>query len=545
MKKSSAGNLLLIMGAIVCIVGLITPSMAEITPRKIAIFPFEVISQEDQSFIGRGMGKMLCTRVGQGDEIQVKCLNKPFETYPLSMSNGLMDAIARSEELQGVGFLLMGSVTIAGNAVSTDARLVDVTGSREPVNIHETGSGMGDVIRHAAAVAEKVRIVLAGGTLSVDGTSPGIIKPVETSVLSMGTASLGGEGALPGQASQNTGAIIRRDASIVPLFVNQSLSREITGLTILDMNGAREVAVIDAQQLTVFSWNNQGLVKKAELKGKHYQTFMGVDAMDIDADGKDELFISVLDRKNQLRSLVVSGGERKLTIVAKDLPWFFRVVKIDGQKQLLGQKAGQDQLFWGDIHLLSFDGRRIIPGPVKMVGSGGIFGRALGHLTAEGPLRMAWFDGDGYLNVGKENFEKEWISDGSWGSTDLFVVYDQGKNGVDRRVYLNSRVAIEDVDGNGHADVIAVVNNDLSRGLLSGFRKFTRGYISFLNWSGNTLVERWKTHEISGYVADFSLEDMNGDGHPELVYATVVASDRLIGNARSNIVVQSVGIFEK
>ncbi|MFK5954127.1 MAG: hypothetical protein QM498_13775 [Desulfobacterium sp.] len=545
MKKNSIRMFVLVMVAIVCVGGLGTSSMADIFPKKIAIFPFEVISQEDQSFIGKGMGKMLCTRVGQGEGVQVTCLDKPFDTYQLSMDDGLMDAIARSESLQGMGFLLMGSITIAGNAVSTDARLVDVTGKRKPVNIHESGTGLGDVMRHAVGVAEKVRRVLAGKALPVAGMSSAIIKPEETAVLSVGTVPLEGTATSLGSTSGIADTQGRGAATTVPLFVSRSLPGEITGLTILDMDGEKQIAVIDARRLTVFSWQNQKLVKKAELKGKYYQTFMGLDAMDCDADGRDELFLTILDRKNQLRSLVVKEVGESLTLVAKDLPWFFRVIKIDGQKQLLGQRTGQDQLFWGDIHQLSFDGRDIIPGAVKMNGNGGVFGRSLGHPAARDSLRMVWFDKDGYLNLGKENFEKEWVSDGSWGSTALFVTYDQGKNSVDQRVYFNSRVAIEDVDGNGNDEVIAVVNHDQSRGFLPRFRKFTRGYVSFLEWSGNALVERWKTQHVSGYVADFSLGDMNGDGLLELVYASVVASEGLVGKNKSHIVVQSIGSLEK
>ena len=545
MKKNSIETFVLVMVAIVCVAGLAKPSMGAVAPKKIAIFPFEVISQEDQSFIGKGMGKMLCTRVGQGKGVQVTCLDKSFDTYQLSMDDGLMDAIARSEPLQGIEFLLLGSITIVGNAVSTDARLVDVTGRSEPVNIHESGTGLGDVVRHAATVAEKVRRVLAGEVLPVAEIPSAIIKSKKTAVLSAGTAPLAGAATSLGLTSGIADSSGSDAAMEIPLFVNRSLPGEITGLTILDMGGEKQIAVIDARRLTVFSWQNQKLVKKAELEGKHYQTFMGVDAMDCDADGRDELFLTILDRKNQLRSLVVKGGGDRLTIVAKDLPWFFRVVKIDGQKQLLGQKTGQDQLFWGDIHQLSFNGRGIIPGAVKMDGTGGIFGRSLGSMAARESLRMVWFDKEGYLNLGKENFEKEWISDGSWGSTALFVIYDHGKNKVDQRVYVNSRVAVEDVNGNGNNEVIAVVNHDQSQGFLSGFRKFTRGYVSFLEWSGNALVERWKTQHVPGYVADFSLGDINGDGRLELVYASVVSSKRLIGKNKSHIVVQSIGSLQK
>ncbi len=545
MKKNSIKMFVSGMAAMICLIGFAAPSIAESSSQKIAIFPFEVISREDQSFIGKGMGKMLCTRVGQGEKIQVKCLDKSFDSFDLSMGDGLMDAIARSDFLQGVEFLLMGSITIAGNAVSTDARLVDVTGEMETVNIHESGTGLGDVMRHAAGVAEKVRRVLVGGGLTVDNVPVPTISSVETVVLPAGADARTGHGDVSASTSLTNSIPVQEGSASLPLFVSRSLSGEISGLTIMDMGGTKEIAIIEAQQLTVLSWQNQNLVKKAIFKGKHYQTFVGVDAMDIDADGKDELFISILDRKYHLKSMVIKEKAGSLTVVGRDIPWFFRVVKIDGKKQLLGQKAGQDQLFWGEIYNLSFDGRRIVKGEVKMSGKGGIFGRSLGRLEVNGPLKMAWFDNDGFLNLGKETFEKEWISDGPWGSSALFVTYDRGKNDVDQRVYLNSRVAFEDVDANGHAEVIAVVNSDMARGFLSGFRKFTRGYVSILEWKGDTLVEQWHTPEVSGYVADFSLGDMNGDGHIEVVYGTVVNVGRIIGKPKSNIVVRSVGIIDK
>ncbi len=545
MKKNGVKMFMSGMAAMICFAGLAAPSMAEVSPQKIAIFPFEVISREDQSFIGKGMGKMLCTRVGQGGKIQVRCLDKPFDRFGLSMDDGLMDAIARSESLQGVDFLLMGSITIAGNAVSSDARLVDVIGEMDTVNIHESGTGLSDVMRHAVGIAEKVRRVLAGGKLAVDNIPASIINSVETVVVPAGADTRTGQETLLTSTSLTADSPVPGKSAAAPLFVSRSMSGEITGLVVVDMDGHKEIAVIETQQLTVFSWQNQNLVKKAIFKGKHYQTFVGVDALDTDADGKDELFISVLDRKHQLKSMVIKDMGGKLTVVAQDLPWFFRVVKIDGKKQLMGQKTGRDQLFWGEIYALSFDGQHLVKGDAKMAGKGGIFGRSLGHPTANAALKMVWFDNDGYLNLGKETFEKEWSSDGSWGSSALFVTYDQGKNDVDQRVYLNSRVAFEDVDANGQSEIIAVVNSDMSRGFLSGFRKFTRGYVSILEWKGDALVEQWHTPEVSGYVADFSLGDMNGDGHVEVVYGTVVNVGRIIGKSKSNIVVRSVGMIDK
>ena len=122
----------------------------------VAVFPFAVISREDQSFIGRGMARMMCTRVGQGHGIVVICLDRPMGRFRLPMDRTLMDAVSASPELKGSDFLLTGNVIIAGGGVSTDARLVEVSTAKAALQIHETGTGLVDVVRQASVIAEAV-----------------------------------------------------------------------------------------------------------------------------------------------------------------------------------------------------------------------------------------------------------------------------------------------------------------------------------------------------------------------------------------------------
>ncbi|MBF0231295.1 MAG: hypothetical protein HQK63_17155, partial [Desulfamplus sp.] len=58
--------------------------------KRVAVFAFDVISKEDNSFIGRGMGKMLCSRIASGNMIKVKCLDSLPSDYALDMGDPSM-----------------------------------------------------------------------------------------------------------------------------------------------------------------------------------------------------------------------------------------------------------------------------------------------------------------------------------------------------------------------------------------------------------------------------------------------------------------------
>jgi hypothetical protein len=61
-----------------------------------------------------------------------------------------------------------------------------------------------------------------------------------------------------------------------------------------------------------------------------------------------------------------------------------------------------------------------------------------------------------------------------------------------------------------------------------------------LRWNKVNMKEVWTGEEISGYISDFSLADLNGDGRLEAVYA-MVASTGLTQSKSSNIVVEQIG----
>jgi hypothetical protein len=104
------------------------------------------------------------------------------------------------------------------------------------------------------------------------------------------------------------------------------------------------------------------------------------------------------------------------------------------------------------------------------------------------------------------------------------------------RVYLAQRIHIADLDRDGKNELIVVKNQDVARRLLSRLRIFKSGHIECLTWNTLGLNLKWKTREISRYISDYAIADLNNDGQDELVFSVVAKTDTLLGDAKSFIV---------
>lgn len=87
-----------------------------------------------------------------------------------------------------------------------------------------------------------------------------------------------------------------------------------------------------------------------------------------------------------------------------------------------------------------------------------------------------------------------------------------------------------------HPRRVVVKNQDAARRLLSRLRIFKSGHIECLTWDTLGLTLKWKTQEISRYISDYVIADLNNDGQDELAFAVVAQTDTVLGNAKSFIV---------
>jgi hypothetical protein len=58
-----------------------------------------------------------------------------------------------------------------------------------------------------------------------------------------------------------------------------------------------------------------------------------------------------------------------------------------------------------------------------------------------------------------------------------------------------------------------------------------------MTWDGIGLVSRWTSQKLPGAAVGYQVDDVDGDGLPELVVASVTGESYFMGMARSQVVV--------
>ncbi len=538
--------------------------------KTVAVFPFEVISKEDNSFIGKGMGKMLCSRISSDNTIQVKCIEHLPSEFSLDLNSAsLAGKTAAISELNGVDYILAGTVTIAGSSVSTDARLIELLQPDHVKFFSAAGTGVGDIMQHASSISEEVKASITGKTsYTAEKSSSGTLPLLSTQAAPAKSANAAinqnpplsqNQAAEPqfenkGGAPLKSGANLLQKESIIPssgssILLNRKFNMEIRGIATADIDGdgRLDIAFMDAHTVSFFIFENNALVKKGEYNGAYYNNNIALDSIDSNGNGRSELFITSIGKNNYLKSYVLEWNGREIEPIVKDSEWYFRVVALNGKNSLIGQQRGHDELFSGAIHTLDLSANKILKREKIAIssykGTLEIFGFA--HVPSASTSNTVtslytWFDNSGVLNLGDNNGNKEWKSPQSFGSTALFIEQDMGRDNLKERIYINSRVFAADIDNDGTTEIITVNNSDVAKGYLSGYRKFNQGYIKIMAWKNGSMVDIWQGNPVTGYISDFNIMDMDGDGYPELIYAAITDTGIVMNKAHSTVFIEKI-----
>ncbi|MBF0243531.1 MAG: hypothetical protein HQK64_13785 [Desulfamplus sp.] len=521
--------------------------------KRVAVFAFDVISKEDNSFIGRGMGKMLCSRIASGNMIKVKCLDRLPSDYALDMGDpSMISKIAGLAEFNGVDYILTGTVTIAGDSVSSDARLIELINPERVKFVNATGVGLGDVMKQASAISEKVKLAITGKSSGADNLTSNQFAANTDNINAAAPNNLSaGAVTLPTNSlkGDRLGKGIFLPFSADSNLLNQKLDMEIRGVATADIDGdgLLDLAVMDKQNISFFNLSNSKsdsnsnkitIIKKGTYTGKYYNSNIAIDSIDANSNGRSELFITAIGKNNHLKSYIIELNQRGFEPILEDVDWYFRALSTFNKSanyhsniELIGQQSGHDETFAGKIYSLNLSGNRVIKnGEIatpNLNKNFNLFGFAqLSEATTNSPnslssQKIAWFDRSGFLNIGDTQGRKEWKSPQSFGSTALFIEEHKGGDNLKERLYINSRIIAADIDNDGVCEIITVNNSDVAKGYLSGFRKFNKGQIQIMKWSNGSMIDVWSGSSVAGYISDFNLIDINNDGYPELIYSAV------------------------
>jgi len=520
-------------------------------PYKVAILPVTVHSPENVAFLREGLLDMLSSRMNLEGRVMVA--EKAAVKKALAGAEGEIDA-RKAMELGtrlGVDYVVYGSLTKLGDSASLDLQIVSVKGEKPPASVYVQARKMEEIINGVDEVARKADEKILGYSLlpptaQKPAAAPAAAVPQPSAAaVPQPSAAVAPAPPLPfsspapaARPGMGWGTYLSEFTQSPPLPI------KVQGMVVADCDGdgKKEIALIDERALRIYRWEENQFKLLKRIEGSRIDRYLAVDAADLDKDGKAEIYVTSIPEtayqsEDKLTSFVVAFKDGEYRIAASGVNWFLRVVDWPGKgKVLLGQGKGVGKGFEGPIYEMSWDGKQVrevrkIEGPKFS----SVYGMT--PFLRKESLYFAYIDSDMRLKVADQKGTFVWKSN-SYYASDVsyqtsYMKTHAGAEGGDEFSFVNVRVVVQG------DEIVLVRNISPIADIFKRQKYFSGGEIQGLAWGGATFQERWKTREISGYVADFSIEDMGEAGGRVLLVAVNLPKESVFSTASRSAVMAS------
>ncbi len=522
---------------------------------RILILPLAIHSEKDLAFLNKGIMEMMASRISQSAKVIRQAIPDPGK-----------DPVQTARDLNA-DYVVTGSLTLFGDSASTDATLTEAASGDSVLQFSQFGQSSGDVLMHVNQFATQVSQYIA--SLSVAAPQAAAPTAAAAAVMVPPAASP----IQPIQPSQPAVAAPRAPATPAPaaaatafaprqtLWTSTPFRGTISALATADVDGDGRVDIAFAHEKKVVVEHRDGdrLDRLAAYDAGAGHTLVALDAGDINGNGRAELFITRLDAHGKLDSVVLEWNGSGLQPIATGQSWYFRVSDDPEQGRLLmGQRrsipsANDTGSLYAYPHFLpgvfelnwtgnEYQAGRRFPLPEEMT----IYRFTRGDVFNDGRVRAIAYSASDDLRIYDPAGSPQWAGEETLGGNPLFLETTSSTDVRTKdRTYLTQRLAVTDLDGDGTVEIVTAHNRDAAKGFVERFRKYTRGRMVALRWNKVNLKEVWTGEEISGYISDFSLADLNGDGRMEAVYAVVVSTGLAQATSSSIVVEPIVSLAEK
>jgi TolB-like protein len=502
------------------------PSGGQAAPHKVLILPFNVYAPPELAYLEDGILATLSNRF-QGFAtpiVPTEAMKKALENLGSPYTSDTAQTVGAS---LGATHAVTGSVTIVGDAVSTDIQLWRLPEGAALTTFHAGGNRPDAVLAHL----------------------DDFILQVESTVFGQGPPSAAGPAPLP---SPTSGAAPLEPPPVS--WQSQPLDAHVTGISVADLDAASgtEIAVIDDQDLWICQRVEKSLLEVQRFEGAPYLRLIAVDAADINGDGLAEVFVSAFHtRLGQPRSFVVEWHREKQQYTKRfeNLATYFRITASPaGGLRLVGQESGFDDFFGGQPAFMRWqEGQYAVDTHLALPTDINIYDFVQGPFLPGETDAVVTLSRQKRLELYDVASQRHWRSDASYGGGSVYL--DESETSQNRskqlkrvgeetikRHYLHPRMLMEDIDGDKASELLVVHNTDATKGVFRRSRLLTSGRVVCLAWKPLGAVAKWQTPKVSGHINDMAVGDSDGDGGPELIYVVVTKAKKGLDRHQSYLV---------
>ncbi|MGB2928811.1 MAG: FG-GAP-like repeat-containing protein, partial [Desulfobacterales bacterium] len=437
-RKATLKRFLISLIFFVVMFGSLKSIAAEVN--RVAIVPFKVNAEKDLSFLRDGIVDMLTSRLYVEDKVVVLCreeISKVLKT----VSPPINESKAREIGTRlGVNYVLFGSLTVFGESVSIDAKMVDVSGTKPVLTFFNQSQGMDQVIPKINLFATDINEKVFGRAM------PSQKVPVATQTQQTQPPQdqtdvrahpeklfVGGfqdvDTQEPQQPAPGLGFLATQEArsKSAQFWSSRNIKHRIIGIAIgdIDSDGNPETIILSEHAVEAYRFDKNRFLKVKTIAEHNLDNFIGVDVADINANGTPEIFVTSLNaHKNMVNSFVLEFNGQTYTEIVTNSHWYFRVVDhpLRG-KILLGQRHKGKSPFSGQIHEMVWENNGYAPVNKIMHGRRtNVMGFALGNAMNNDTEVAVAFDNLDYLRIFNPGGKERW-KDGehSGGRVEYFI----------------------------------------------------------------------------------------------------------------------------
>jgi len=486
------------------------PPSAAAEIKRVAVVPFKINAEKDLTFLRDGIVDMLTSRLFWEDKVAVLSRDETAKMLE-NVQAPLNESKARQIGTRlKVDYVLFGSLTVFGNSVSIDAKMVDVSGSKPPLTFFNQSQGMDQVIPGINLFATDINAEIFGRAMPGSRVYAQPQTPQEqTNVRSHPEKMLaGGFGEIADPALQKSApgpafmAVAGTSRDATQFWKSHNIKQRMEGIAIgdIDRDGKQEVVIITPHTVEAYQLINQRLHKIKTIADHGLDNLIGVDVADINANGYPEIFVSALSaQQNQVKSFVLEFNGQTYIELVKNSPWYFRVVEHPTRGSILmGQKHKTESPFSGKIVEMVWESAEYVPADKVFFSKRertNVIGFALGNAMNTGTEIAVAFDKHDRLRIYNPAGQEIWKDDERSGGTPRYYeLPNSGSVDMKNLAYYPMRIQIRDIDRDGKNEVITVKNKRFSE--LLSLRKFTHGEIEIRSWDGIGLAVLWKTRNF-------------------------------------------------